>query len=547
MAGSPKAGEKRTADELSPVAQRPPPTQPLTDAQEELLKFVEEVESKIQMHHLALSTVPNTNATRLRTAATLLGAIAGETSWVLDALAKEKERNTTSKQAFNTASKTHKDVIGSTTLTIPTPFDTDDSSSSSSDSPDPATSTEVSALAKMVQQLSTQVATISRQVMHIAERPIPRPKQPTTTTQPVPPKTSTFTYAQAAAAPAPPAPNPQPTGANPQPMAPAPSPKQPKKQRQPPPPPKVYAKDPTLVFSPNQPIPATHRKSGASLTTTVRHFIASLPTADRVTLLSAVFNAKGNIVCTFAPRPNSPTGPSVETILDRHAMALGGHLATNSTVGAEPPATPLAFTHSRVRPRSTLRISMVPTKDQFIPGGATHTPEELRLELFQNPAFRGLEIVDPPHFTCRQDRLPELEFCPVSFSFVDPAGETRARLLKKRRVWLFGQALQLSVPPVRPALAQCDRCQKLGHTSKGCKAQTTCAYCAGRHATKHHRSRCTDCATDAIPVDQDCPHPPYCANCKGIHQATDPVCPNKKKYAATAAKDSATPDPSMEL
>ena len=93
MAGSPKASEKRTADKLSPVAQHPPPTQPLTDAQEELLKFVEEVESKIQMHHLALSTVPNTNATRLRTAATLLGAIAGETSWVLDALAKEKERN----------------------------------------------------------------------------------------------------------------------------------------------------------------------------------------------------------------------------------------------------------------------------------------------------------------------------------------------------------------------------------------------------------------------------------------------------------------------
>ena len=115
---------------------------------------------------------------------------------------------------------------------------------------------------------------------------------------------------------------------------------------------------------------------------------------------------------------------------------------------------------------------------------------------------------------------------------------------QKRKVVVRGQE---RCPPVRPALAQCDKCQKLGHTSKGCKAQTTCAYCAGRHATKHHRSRCTDCATDAIPVDQDCPHPPYCANCKGIHQATDPVCPNKKKYAATAAKDSAAPDPSMEL
>ena len=183
----------------------------------------------------------------------------------------EKESDQTAQQAFAEASRVHGDILSNVTLTIPTPFDNDNSSMYSSNSPDPATSTEVSALAKMVQQLSTQVASISRQVLHIAERPILRPKQPATTTQPAPPKTGTFTYAQAAAAPAPPAPNPQPTGANPQPMPPASGPKQPKKQRQPPPPPKVYAKDPTLVFSPNQPIPAKHRKCQSDYNSTSLH------------------------------------------------------------------------------------------------------------------------------------------------------------------------------------------------------------------------------------------------------------------------------------
>ena len=177
--------------------------------------------------------------------------------------------------------------------------------------------------------------------------------------------------------------------------------------------------------------------------------------------------------------------------------------------------------------------------------GLTHSPEELKLELTQNPALRGLEFVDPPHFTCRPDRLEQLEFCPVSFSFVDPGGETRARLLRKRKVWLFGKALQLSVPPVRPAFAQCTRCQKLGHTSKGCKAPVVCAHCARNHSTTHHRSRCPDCATEAILAEQDCPHPPICANCQGAHHATDAMCSSRKKYAPEPADEDDSTDSAM--
>lgn len=104
-------------------------------------------------------------------------------------------------------------------------------------------------------------------------------------------------------------------------------PNKPKKQRLPPPPPKVYAKDPTLVFTRGWYIAPGQRKSDAALTAAVREYILSLPTSSHVTVLSAAFNVKGNIVCTFAAKPMSPTGNPVDTTLDNHAAALAAHMA----------------------------------------------------------------------------------------------------------------------------------------------------------------------------------------------------------------------------
>ena len=69
---------------------------------------------------------------RLKAAAQVLGAITGESTWVLDALAKEKESDSTSKHVFDQAAKFHKDIVKELTLAVSTPFDTDNSSSSSS-------------------------------------------------------------------------------------------------------------------------------------------------------------------------------------------------------------------------------------------------------------------------------------------------------------------------------------------------------------------------------------------------------------------------------
>ena len=48
--------------------------------------------------------------------AQVLDAITGKSTWVLDALAKEKESDSTSKRAFDQAAKFHKNIVKDLTL-----------------------------------------------------------------------------------------------------------------------------------------------------------------------------------------------------------------------------------------------------------------------------------------------------------------------------------------------------------------------------------------------------------------------------------------------
>ena len=210
-------------------------------------------------------------------------------------------------------------------------------------------------------------------------------------------------------------------------------------------------------------------------------------------------------------------------------------LTANSVLGNLPLFARPSYTHSRVRPRATLHADKV-----LVQNPATNKPwdrETLQHELLSNHALRGVELVDAPHFSCNPDKLDSLEFCPVQFTFIDPDGSVRAKLLSNHHVWLFGEHKSLRVPPVRPAFAQCEKCQALGHTKTGCKAQPVCAHCAGRHLTSKHRSLCPECASAALPKETPCPHPHTCANCKEAHMATDASCPRHKKYARPPSPD----------
>lgn len=532
---------KRTSEVLSPITQRRPRNAARPRFLTQMLDLLPHIGHIIQLaeqRHEDESPeegeMPESQIAVI--AAEAVGAIVSAAHIAISAAQSAQASDLQAQRLILAAATGYNESVASArptpVITVPSPFD------SPTRPPHSVGPQEMIVLTDTVARLANQVTALTTQVQAISERPQPRPQR--ATAQPAPPaggkpasgtpatppvtQSPPISYAQMAATPAP----------NTTSRA-----KPPKKPRLPPPPPTVYSKDPTLVLTPGRYIPPAQRKSGAALTAAAREYFQSLPTSSHVTVLSAVFNHRGNIVCTFAAKPISPTGNPVVTTLDSHAAALAAHMAKICTIGEQAADQQVSLTYSRVRPRSNLRISMVPTRDTAVKDSVPYTAGELLTELMQNAALKGLEFVVPPQFACQPGRLSELEFCPVAFSFVDRAGEIRARLLQSPRVWLFGHKLRLSVPPVRPAFSQCTKCQALGHTSKGCKAQRTCAHCAGKHATAQHRTKCANCAQDAVPATEDCPHPTKCSNCNGDHMATSSACPKRKKYANAPADDSA--------
>lgn len=312
-----------------------------------------------------------------------------------------------------------------------------------------------------------------------------------------------------------------------------PAPTTKEKTKRPPPPPRTKAKLPTLVFTPAHYVPAANRPSDMDLLAQARTIIADFPTADKLSPLSARYNERGNIVLTFQE------GTGVNAQLDTHRTAIGKRLL---------PSQPEPASH-RVVPRSQLQISMVPVRNT--PTSPAHRQEVLIQELKANPPLSRISFLDVA-FTTPPERLLQtgnnaLMNCPVRITFEDPKGELTKCLLAKPSIWLFGKRLRIQYRHPRPPFIQCTRCQALGHTDKGCKAQPHCGICDALHRTSDHRARCTDCAKESIAADRACPHPPLCHNCKGEHRATDPSCPLRRRYRQAPADDTPIDDDDEEI
>lgn len=71
---------------------------------------------------------------------------------------------------------------------------------------------------------------------------------------------------------------------------------------------------------------------------------------------------------------------------------------------------------------------------------------------------------------------------------------------------------------------QCQNCQKWGHSTRICRAQSTCQICAEKHATYNHK--CDTCKISG----KECPHSKTkCANCKEEHMANSSLCEFSKQ------------------
>ena len=76
-----------------------------------LLAFAGEVRKILTRHDTAMSNVEEHSAIHLKESAWLVGRLAAETSWMLDALSVEKESDQSAQQAFAEASRVHGDIL----------------------------------------------------------------------------------------------------------------------------------------------------------------------------------------------------------------------------------------------------------------------------------------------------------------------------------------------------------------------------------------------------------------------------------------------------
>lgn len=84
-------------------------------------------------------------------------------------------------------------------------------------------------------------------------------------------------------------------------------------------------------------------------------------------------------------------------------------------------------------------------------------------------------------------------------------------------------------------ITQCSKCQRPGHGGRHCNMAPRCVYCAGEHesakcslylAALGEASPSSPNSTTPVQVNV----PAKCANCEGLHFASDPQCPVKKRY-----------------
>lgn len=76
---------------------------------------------------------------------------------------------------------------------------------------------------------------------------------------------------------------------------------------------------------------------------------------------------------------------------------------------------------------------------------------------------------------------------------------------------------------------QCQKCQRLGHSTKDCINQEYCQICAERHYTRQHK--CHICQTIGV----ECPHAKLkCRNCGENHRANSQTCAMWEKKAVSS-------------
>ncbi|QRV74302.1 muscle M-line assembly protein unc-89 [Ceratobasidium sp. AG-Ba] len=180
-------------------------------------------------------------------------------------------------------------------------------------------------------------------------------------------------------------------------------------------------------------------------------------------------------------------------------------------------------------PWSKVVVARVPTGLDNNGQGERFTNKDLLRELtLCNPHVENLNIVMQPRWITKPENMnkPESSFI---FAFKDPDGSILPKFLKFNTC-MFGKTTPTDIMRDQPLLKECDWCLALEHDKSSCRGAYRCNLCAGGHSTSNHNKKCKTCIDTDVPLQDRCPHPLKCANCQGVHKASDPLCPKQTAY-----------------
>src|SRR6266513_4838406 len=158
-----------------------------------------------------------------------------------------------------------------------------------------------------------------------------------------------------------------------------------------------------------------------------------------------------------------------------------------------------------------LRVHLVPTERYLQPGGLDLARKEIETTLgFQLPtAVRWLKTAE----AIRENQGKGSKYTSV---MVTVPNADVAKRLKAQGLYFRGK--KHPVEDFHDSSREvCPDCCQIGH-KKGCTSPPKCFLCAGNHHCRSHHCEACDSG-------KPCKHLPLkCANCKGKHEAVNPIC-----------------------
>jgi hypothetical protein len=107
----------------------------------------------------------------------------------------------------------------------------------------------------------------------------------------------------------------------------------------------------------------------------------------------------------------------------------------------------------------------------------------------------------------------------------------QAQKAVKNKLYIAGEQLTAESYKLAGTKTQCQKCQKLGHSTRDCLNQECCQICAERHYTRQHK--CQICNTRGV----ECPHAILkCRNCGENHRANDQTCAIWSKQSVSSTE-----------